>query len=235
MFRNASRILAGIVVTVFAVSAFATTMVPANLAQIVEKAEKGFVGTVQSVEVVRAQRGWAEKVTVLVSEGVVGNVKAGDTVVWLQARSGENVRLPGMPEYKAGEEHMIFLAGKAKGSDLQAPMALGQGSFRVHKEKASGQKLARNGFQNANLFDGLDTEAIAVAVVEQQGAGAKLSVAARQKQVQARKGALSGARAGGAHKLEDLTAAAKVMKAQGKPSEVFKGKGDGKRAAVKFE
>lgn len=144
--------------------AAATTMVEVNLAKIVDNTEKAFLGTVQKVEVVETKDGWAERVTFTVDEAIF-NVRADETVTWNQARMGKDFRFPGMPQYQAGEQHAIFLAGKGRGSDLQAPYALGQASFRAKVVPETGEVLLMNQFQNKNLTKGLDGKGLAEEIV----------------------------------------------------------------------
>jgi hypothetical protein len=214
--------VAGLAVALLSAWAFATTMVPVNLAEIVENTEKAFVCVVQATEIVETPNGWAEKVTVQVTDPVLGKVRAGESVSWLQFRNGKDVRLSGMPSYQPGEEHMIFLSGKGRGTDFQAPFALGQGSFRVHTETATGEKFARNEFANAHLFEGLDADLVAQAIVDEENSQQGLDAAGKARRVQARKASLAGLRAG-AQRLDDLKAAARAMKAKGNPSAALKG------------
>ena len=86
MTKQAAWIAAAALVSLGA-SAFATSMVPVNLAQIVENTDKAFVAKIESVEVVQTPKGWAEKVTVKVSDPVLGAVQASESVSWQQFRS----------------------------------------------------------------------------------------------------------------------------------------------------
>jgi hypothetical protein len=200
---------------------FAVTMVPINLAQIVELSDKAFVGTVASVKVVKTENRWADEITVKVTEPVLGAVQAGDTVTWQQFRTNENIRLPGVPQYQEGGEYLVFLAGKATPRGFQAAVGLGQGSFRVHRNTQTGQALARNEFMNAQLFEGLDTDLVAGAVVDQEPAAKSPSQEPRAQKVK-RVGVTLANRQAGASDLPSLVAAAKAMKANPKPSEAFR-------------
>lgn len=196
----------------FASSATATTVRPANLAEIVQIAESGFVGVVSAVETVETPSGWADKVSVKVSEAVFGPVSDGATVTWLQIRMGEKLPIAGMPKFAAGEEHLVFLSGKAAGSQFQSPMALGQGDFRVSRDSSTGEAFARNAFMNATVFQGLDTDAVAkaaVAVESTAGKAAAANLAVRTKELASK----LAVRRSGASDLSAVVSAAKAMKA----------------------
>lgn len=202
------------------VGANATSMVPVNLAQIVENTDKAFVGQIVSVGIVQTPKGWADKVTVKVSEPVLGKVKGGDLVEWLQYRPGRDIPLPGMPEYKAGDEHLIFLAGKGVGTEFQAAYGLGQGSFRVHRNTQTGEVIVRNDFMNSSLFSGLDSAAVADAVIGQSSFGPTLSSAQRQAASGRMAAGFANSRSGGT-RLESITLAAKAMAASARPSQKY--------------
>ncbi|PKO17604.1 hypothetical protein CVU37_08975 [candidate division BRC1 bacterium HGW-BRC1-1] len=233
--KTMKKFLAGCAIATLLVSAAgianAVSMLPVNLAQIVENTEKAFVGTIQSVEVVETPNGWAEKVTATVKEAVLGEVKAGDTVSWLQYRMGEVARLAGMPKYAAGEEHLIFLAGKGLGTDFQAAYGLGQGSFRVHRNVDTGEAFVRNEFMNSQLFKGVDTEALATAIVDNDPVQRRLT-ASEKTRVTTRRAAQLTLQNYGASDLDGIKAAAQAMKAVKNPSVKFAAK-DGKTTGGK--
>ena len=219
--------------TLCGASALATSLAPVNIAQIVENTDKAFVATVESVEVVQTPKGWAEKVTVKVSDPVLGSVQSGETVSWLQYRVAEQVRLPGMPKYAAGEEHLIFLAGKGQGTDFQAAYGLGQGSFRVHRELATGQAFVRNEFMNAQLFDGVNADLVATVMVEQNAATRSLSGNAKAAAATRTRASLANQHSG-ATDMEALKGAAKALATSKTPSKSFAAPVDasGKRSAT---
>jgi len=200
----------------------ATSMIPASLAKIVEHTESGFVGTVESVTVVQNAMGWAEEVTVRVSENVIGSSVAGGTVTWQQYRMGEQHRLAGMPEFKPGEQYLIFLSGKAPGSPNQAPVALGQGAFRIHRNTETGALYARNAFQNEYLYLNTDTALVATATVDAQANAASMSATDRANSIKRTELAMwDYTGRAGASSLSVLTTAAKTMKNVDKPSVTF--------------
>jgi len=139
-------------------TAYATTVLPVNLAFLVEHAEKAFVGTVDSVERVQIGNIWTDQVTVTVTEGVIG-CSAGESVTWNQVRNGENIPLPSMPDFTAGGQYLVFLSAHSGDSPFTAPVALDQGAFAVAENEA-GQQVAVNGTGNSTLYDGLNADAI---------------------------------------------------------------------------
>lgn len=231
MTKQAASVAASLVLLV--APAFATSLAPVNIAQIVENTDKAFVATVESVELVQTPKGWAEKVTVKVGDPVLGSVQSGETLSWLQYRMAEQVRLPGMPKYAAGEEHLIFLAGKGQGTDFQAAYGLGQGSFRVHRELATGQAFARNEFMNAQLFDGVNADLVATVMTDQNAATRSLKGDARSEAVARTKVSLANQHSG-ATDLEALKGAAKALATSKTPSTSFAAPADasGKRSTA---
>src|SRR5262245_59605564 len=110
----------------------ATSMVAINLAQTVELGKQAFVGQVRDVQTTHTAKGWGEQITCDVLENVY-ETTAGQPITWIQARSSEQYRIIGMPQFKPGEVCLIFLFGRAPGSLLQAPVGLDQGVFRFEK------------------------------------------------------------------------------------------------------
>lgn len=223
---NITRSLTASLLLFAAAAASATSMVPVNLAQIVELTHVGFVGKIESVEVIITAEGGGEKVTATVSEPVLGKVGTGDKISWVQFRQSESVRLPGMPKYAVGEEHLVFLLNKAPGSQYQSAAGLGQGSFRIHRDKSTGQAYARNGFMNQSLFSNLDVDAVATAVVDSNTASKALDATGRTASIAKTKSAML-ARNAGSSNLGNLVGTAKALKSQGgsKPSQKFAGSG----------
>lgn len=192
----------------FSSAAFALSTIPVNLGLIVQFTENGFVGTPVSTEVVDTPQGWADKITFKVTEPIVGSAKKDDTVSWLQIRSSQNVPMAGMPKYTNGQEYAIFLAAKAEGSALQAPYALGQGTFKIERNSATGAAVAVNSQGNASLFNNIDTQQLSVAIADNQpGTRSPSEKAAKAQQIQ---GSLSSV--GGPINLDTLKVAAQTIK-----------------------
>jgi hypothetical protein len=146
----------------------ATTVMPANLAELTDNAGKAFVGTVTSQEVVAVGEGWGERITAEVHEAILGTT-ADAKVTWTQYRMGEQTRMAGMPEYEVGRTYLIFLNAPAANSPYTAPTNLGQGVFVV-TSGSSGAVRARNQFNNAHLYAGLELKQLGPAAAPQRAA-----------------------------------------------------------------
>jgi len=155
-------------------AASATTVLPMNLAQLSEVAEKAFVARVDSVETTTAASRSYDLVTVTVTEPVFGDAATSDVVQWKQFRFSKNVALSGMPTYEPGREYLVFLSGKGRGTDFQMPVGLGQGAFFV-KRNNRGEAVAVNGMANMSLSRNLDVSAASAAIVRNQPGAARLS------------------------------------------------------------
>jgi hypothetical protein len=92
--------------------------------------------------------------TFLVREGIKG-VRTGQKVVFRQVRSGGLGRsgVPGVPEYRAGQDLVLFLHGESR-LGLTSPVGLLQGAFAV-KRTQRGELGLVNGAFNRNLTDRL--------------------------------------------------------------------------------
>ncbi len=197
----------------FCGDAFPLSMVPVNLAQIVQYTEQAFVGTVLSSTTIQTPEGWGDQVVMRVTEPVLGAARAGEQVQWVQARSSEQAALPGMPQLQVGASHLIFLSAKVNGSPFQAPYALGQGTFAISQDEKTGESKARNDFMNQNLFVGLDTTAIAKAVVEADAASKGLGTAEKALRASQVHSNLQPGKSGSTS-LAALKSAARTLKAQ---------------------
>lgn len=201
-------------------SGMALSMLPVNLAKIVKYTENAIVGTVISSTAIETPQGWADKIEVLVTEPVFGSARTGQTLTWYQARSSEQAPLSGMPRFEPGSIHLVFLAAKAPASLFQSPFALGQGSFVLSHDPATGETVARNDFMNASLFDGLDILAIAKAAAAREPGAAKLSLDARATKASQLHQRLAPGRSG-ATSLEALKLAAQTLKSSSDPEQTF--------------
>lgn len=180
MIRIKSHLLVLILLAALVTLASGTTVLPTNLAKIVKYTEKGFVCTIESVEVTLTEKGWAERVSAKVSEGVVGKVKKGDSIEWYQARFGEKAPIAGMPQYEAGGEYLIFLSARAGSSIFQSPFALGQGCFTITRDAETGAVFARNEMQNENLMLNLDRGKVGARIEKIRAAAGKSGAASSE-------------------------------------------------------
>ena len=142
----------------------ATKVKPVNLEQLVEKADRIFVGICTAVEeiTVPGTQLPATRYTFRVSESLKGQLD--ETVVIRQfgVRGSEREdrrtvgpRIPGMPAYEEGEEVILFLAGDSQ-VGMTSPIGFSQGAFRVINR--GGVRSVENGVKNMGLFRGLLSE-----------------------------------------------------------------------------
>jgi hypothetical protein len=204
-------------------------MQPANLGLIVQYTESGFVGKAVSTTQVQTSQGWADEIVFEVTDPIIGKLHKNEKVTWRQVKSGNSLPLAGMPSYQPGAEYVIFLTAKAPGSELQAPMALGQGTFSVSRDE-KGAAFARNDFQNASLLQDMDVDALSEAIVDDNSGGLPLQASDRAKKVVEVKSRLQNRQAEGTD-LGTLKDAAKTLKKSGAAQTKFARKG-GTPAAV---
>lgn len=199
----------------------ATTLRPANFVEVVEKSGTSFHGIVSSVVEQESKLGPAELITVEITEAISGLDEKQKSVSWLQFKGGKKFRIPGMPVFQKGQEVIIFLSESSETSELQAPLALGHGVFRIAKDESTGKSYASNEFNNAALLKDLDVEKLATEVAAQKSAGKTLTED-EKKQVEAK--SLKQVQALGSRVVEtnDLVDLAKEIKKMKKPSEKFK-------------
>ena len=143
---------------------YATKVKSVNLEQMVQGANRIFVGTCVAVEdgTVPGTEIPIATYTFLVSERIKGVM--GDTVtirhfgVREPRMRGDQVlvqRVPGMPIYHVGQEVVLFLIEDSS-LGLTSPVGLFQGVFAV--QERDGKKVLQNGNQNLGLFKGLSKE-----------------------------------------------------------------------------
>jgi len=199
----------------------ATTLRPANFVEVVEKSSTSFHGVVSSVVEQESKLGPAELITVEISEAISGLDEKQKSVSWLQFKGDKKFRIPGMPVFQEGQEVIIFLSKSSETSDLQAPIALGHGVFRVAKDEDTGKTYASNEFSNASLLKELDVGKLAAEVAKQKSAGKNLSDD-EMKQIEAKSLKEVQALSSRVVESEQLIDLAKEIKKMKKPTEKFK-------------
>ena len=147
--------------------AYATKVKSVNLEQMVQGADRIFVGTCVAVEDDTAP-GTEIPVTTYtfsVSErikGVTGDIltvrQFGVRQPRVQGDQALVFRIPGMPVYQVGQEVVLFLIADSS-LGLTSPVGLSQGAFTI--EERDGRKVLQNGNQNLGLFKDLSPEASA--------------------------------------------------------------------------
>ena len=157
-----------LVLSLSSLPAEATKVKPVNLEQLVEKADRIFVGTCTVVEEIKVPGTQlpATRYTFLVSESLKGELD--ERVVIRQfgvrdsggeGRRSVGPRILGMPIYEEGEEVILFLVGDSK-VGMTSPVGFSQGAFRVINRE--GVRSVENGVKNMGLFRGLLSESQAV-------------------------------------------------------------------------
>jgi hypothetical protein len=186
--------IAMIVMASFTVyAATATTLISQNLAQLSENAESAFVIQISDLSATTTETGSYDEVTGTVIEPVFGNVQTSQVISWKQFRFGRAQALPGMPQYKVGQEYLIFLSGKGIKTGYQSPMGMGQGVFTIRRNPKTSAAVARNAFGNNTLSAGLDIGAAARDMVVIDPKARSLTPAERQAEIENLKLKLRGA------------------------------------------
>jgi hypothetical protein len=116
-------------------TAEATTVRWLSLQELVDRADRIFVGTVAAVSESRDEQGrWATFVTFTVSQSLKGNVPRELKIKQFgrktPAEDGSILRIPGLPTYEVGEEAVLFLDKDSRWG-FTSPVGLGQGKFKV--------------------------------------------------------------------------------------------------------
>lgn len=174
--RNRGRKLASALIVMIALftcsgSAAATTMRHQTFSELVQEAERVFVGVCVSAldgELVQPG-GWAvpyTEYTFEVRQVLKGQLGQHLTIRQYGVREPRPTsdgrlalasRLPAMPVYQPGQTLLLFLIGDSS-LGLTSPVGLAQGAFRIVSE--GGKRMAVNGFNNAGLFRGLPPSAL---------------------------------------------------------------------------
>lgn len=144
--------------------AYATKVKSVNLEQMVQGADRIFIGTCVAVEdgTVPGTEIPITTYTFSVSERIKGVMGGTLTVRQFGVREpriqGDQAlvqRIPGMPVYRVGQEVVLFLVSDSS-LGLTSPVGLFQGAFTV--EEREGKKVLQNGNQNLGLFKDLSKE-----------------------------------------------------------------------------
>ncbi|MCC5877072.1 MAG: hypothetical protein JJU11_12705 [Candidatus Sumerlaeia bacterium] len=150
-----------------AMSAHATVVSPINLAESVARSSTIAEVKIESTERLPFETGWGDRYTATTIDLLSGDgEKQADTITWTQYRFTEHSPVAAMPTFKPGERVLIFLPPKAEDSPFQAPLGLGQGTYRIEQNPETKSDVATNGFANMTLFQRMDVPSLAVAIHE---------------------------------------------------------------------
>lgn len=192
----------------------ATTMIPANLAQLSEAAESAFVIKIESIETTSTSAGeFSDIISGTVVEPVFGDVKTSQALSWRQFRLSRGAAVPSMPSYEVGKEYLIFLTGKGPGTGYQAPVGLGQGAFLITRNPQTGAAMARNSYMNSALLRGLNVDKVAEDIVDQDPKKRAMPAAQKTAEIDKAKAKLRGR---GPQALESLKETARFFHTQRK-------------------
>jgi hypothetical protein len=134
-----------------------------NLAEMTSSAGRIVHGRVAEVRAGRHPQYQQFEVT-FVTLDVIEMLKgaAAGRVTFMQYAGGDGmVRNSHMPQYKVGEEVVLFLYPESR-YGLTSPIGEGQGKFLVRKDARTGQQVLQNERGNRALFERLDTDALQV-------------------------------------------------------------------------
>jgi hypothetical protein len=169
--RWSVRFVAGASIVLAAVASQATVVRQQPLDELVQEAERVFVGTcVDARDGAVLPPGGGHPIpyaeyTFEVRDVLKGRVGTRVTIRQFGTRTprptsdGRHAvvsRVPGMPQYEPGQEVLLLLTGDS-GLGLTSPVGLGQGAFRV--AAAAGKRVAVNAFDNRGLFRGMSVAA----------------------------------------------------------------------------
>ena len=138
MFRQI--FMAAWLAVVSAVPAFATSVLPVDLAQMIDQAAVAFQGTVVDVHSGRdPQTGLLVTMTTFrVDDVLKGSVPSSYTIKQIggeDASTGLRFRAIGVPTYKVGETYVLFMNG-VSAHGFTSPVGLSQGRFQVLQTQA---------------------------------------------------------------------------------------------------
>jgi len=131
---------------------------------LVARAEQVVEARVQSVGAATDRSGrMATRVELTVLNRLKG--KGASSVSFLLpggSRQGEQLVVPGIPKFVAGEEVMIFLS-KPSSAGISLPIGLGQGLYRASVDAKSGEKRYTPDLAGLELLDGETGKPVRVA------------------------------------------------------------------------
>ena len=145
-----------------ALAARASMVLPQNLERLESAAELIFVGECTSRTAKIDERGLpVNEFTFRVIESVKGPLRVGRPVTFRQLGSdvphanGAAFRLAGLPEYRVGQEMLIFLNPKSAWG-LTSPVGLSQGCFAVGRDAKQERTIRLDPLRRKTLADGVD-------------------------------------------------------------------------------
>lgn len=146
----------------------ATMVLSINLEQMTDIADRIFLGKVDSVEDAFDPEGrWCQYVRFSINEIYKGDLEVGDVLKIKQVNPKKMKTLDGtiiksslfsgVPQFKEGEEVIVFLAGESR-IGFSSPVGLSQGAFRIVVDEFGTKKVV-NGLGNIGLFKEMSARA----------------------------------------------------------------------------
>lgn len=161
--RRSTVFLTAVFAILACFQAGATMVESFNFDELMQRADRIFVGKVTAIEHgVTAEGAPFIAYTFAVSDGLKGNLGAAVTIRQFGMGHAEqrgdglfqSFKIPSMPSYKQGEELLLLVTAESS-IGLSAPVGLFQGAFRLNTD-ADGNVIANNGSDNVNLFTDVD-------------------------------------------------------------------------------
>lgn len=109
------------------------------------------------IRAVSAARDRSNRPATRVTADVIMKIRGVETTTleWLQPGGtvdGETLLIPGIPQFSAGEECILFLSDESK-AGLAVPVGLGQGAFRERKDPKTGKIRVQADVSGLDLVD----------------------------------------------------------------------------------
>jgi hypothetical protein len=140
--RMRRSVLAAVFISLFTLTAHATTVVPLSFEQLVNESQSVFYGRVADVRAQwTADRRFIESVvTVEILRGMKGNARESIAFTAPGGQVGRYLNvIPGAPSFAPGDLAVFFLT--AQGARLPVTTGLTQGIYRVQRDSLSGEML----------------------------------------------------------------------------------------------
>ena len=136
-------------------SSGATVVVHVGLEEMSQASHVIVHAQVKSVEIIAPQEGvLMTRVTFQARDVIRGQKDFEEGELTVQVLGGRGmdreVRIPGMPTFRVGEEVLVFLERTSQG---HAFTGLSQGVFRIHEEAMTGQRVASRTIRGLGLVD----------------------------------------------------------------------------------
>ena len=126
-------------------AAVASTVLPMSLADLIDGAERIFLGHCVATEAEYLGDDLVTRVTFLVTESLKGDIRGETMTVLLPGGERDGIRhhIAGLPSFEEGVEAVLFLTTTDRRGRVW-PVGLAQGDFRVHRPAAGAPRVRRD-------------------------------------------------------------------------------------------